>query len=294
MNDLPAREGESAGGRVARLAVVEGHPVASFVVLSYLLAWLCWLPLLADRQDWVSWSVSPYLHLAGGLGPAVAAIIVTAATGGRAAVKALLRGCLVWRGRLGWLAVAALGPLALFAIAVIAARVVGGAWPEMSGFGASTEFATMPIVLYWAANLLFYGYGEEIGWRGYLQPTVQRKHNALTTAVLVSLVWAGWHLPLFGITPTYRAMPAIGFVGFYFSLLVGALVLAWLYIGSRGSILVVAVFHAVFDIATNTPTTTSSIPTLMGAVITIVGLATIPYLAAVRPRTGADVRRRGR
>jgi hypothetical protein len=83
---------------------------------------------------------------------------------------------------------------------------------------------------------------------------------------------------LFWITPTYRAMPVVGFVGFYFSLLVGALVLAWLYIAGRGSILIVALFH----VATTTPTTTTLIPTLTGAVITIVGLATIPYLARTR------------
>lgn len=43
----------------------------------------------------------------------------------------------------------------------------------------------------------------------------------------------------------------------------------------------VAAFHAVFDIATTTPTTTTLIPTLMGAAVTVAGLATIPYLARV-------------
>jgi hypothetical protein len=95
----------------------------------------------------------------------------------------------------------------------------------------------------------------------------------------VSVVWALWHVPLFAITRTYRAMPA---VGFYFSLLVASLVLAWLYLAGRASILVVAVFHAVFDIATTTPTTSSWLPILMGAAVTIAGLATIPYLLRAR------------
>jgi len=33
-------------------------------------------------------------------------------------------------------------------------------------------------------------------------------------------------LPLFGIIAGYRQMPAVGFIGFYFSLLVAALVFA--------------------------------------------------------------------
>jgi len=203
------------------------HPVRWFIALAYGLAWACWLPLLADRQDWVSWTVSPYLHLAGALGPAVAAIIVTASVAGRGGLR--------------------------------------------DG--------------YWAVNLIFYGYGEEIGWRDLLQPALHRRRSALTAAVMVSVVWAGWHLPLFGITATYRTMPALGFLGFYLSLLVASLMLAWLYLRSKGSLLVLAVFHAGYDIATNTPTNTTLIPILMGAAITVAGLATIPALAKARPWT---------
>ena len=255
------------------------HPVLAFGVLAYTLSWVCWLPLLADRQDWVNWSALPYLHLVGSLGPATAALIVTAAVSGRRGVFEILRRTGAWRGRLGWLALAALGPLVLFAVALATARFLEGSWPDLSRFGASTEYPALPLVVFWAANLLFYGYGEEIGWRGFAQPELQRRRSALRAAVIVSVIWAGWHLPLFGITATYRAMPAIGFVGFYLSLLIGSLVFAWLYLRSRASILVVAVFHASFDVATTTPTTTTLIPTLMGALITVIGLATIPTLA---------------
>ena len=46
------------------------HPLLAFTGPAYALSWICWLPLLADRQGWVGWSASPYLHLLGGLGPA--------------------------------------------------------------------------------------------------------------------------------------------------------------------------------------------------------------------------------
>lgn len=265
------------------------HPLIAFTVLAFAISWLCWLPLLADRQNWVSWSASPYWHLWGGLGPAIAALIITGLRSGRPGVAGILRRVVAWRGRAGWLTVAFLGPLALFAAAVVIARVVEGAWPDLSRFGASAEYSALPLGVFWAANLLFYGFGEEIGWRGYLQPLLQRRHSALTAALLVSVVWAAWHLPLFGITPTYRAMPAIGFLGFFFSLVTGALVLAWLYLRSHGSILVVAVFHATFDIATTTPSSTTLIPMVMGAVITVVGLAVIPSLVkAAAPNSGHE------
>jgi uncharacterized protein len=262
------------------------HPVVTFIVLAYTISWLCWLPLLADRQDIVGWSASTYLHLLGGLGPAIAALVVTAAVAGRAGGLDLLRRAVTWRGRLRWLALALLGPLALFGVAIVVARVVEGTWPDLGRFGASTEYPALPLVVFWLVNLLFYGFGEEIGWRGFTQPTLGRRGSALRAALVVSVIWAAWHIPLFGITATYRAVPAIGFVGFFLSILAASLVLAWLYLRSRGSILVVAVFHAVCDIATTTPTTTALIPTVMGAVITVAALAVIPSLWRAGPGQG--------
>jgi membrane protease YdiL (CAAX protease family) len=278
-----ASGGLDGSGRVSRPGVVARHPLLWFITVAYAWAWVWWLPLLADRQDWVSWSVSPYLHLAGALGPAIAAVFVTAAVSGREGLRDLVRRTVAWRGRLPWLALALLAPLVLFAVAILAARLVDGAWPDLDRFGASTEYPALPLVGYWLASLLFYGYGEEIGWRGFLQPALQQRRSALVAAVAVSVVWAGWHLPLFGITAGYRNLPVVGFVGFYLSLLVAALVLAWLYLRSNGSLLVVAVFHAGYDIVTNTPTSTTLIPILMGAAITVAGLATIPALRTARP-----------
>ena len=169
---------------------------------------------------------------------------------------------------------------------MVVARLVGGEWPALDRFGASTEYPALPIVAYWLANLVFYGFGEEVGWRGYLQPTLEQRRPVLGAAAILSVIWALWHLPLFGITAGYRQLPAVGFIGFYFSLLVAALVFAWLWHRSGYSLLVVAVFHAVFDIATTTPTDTTLIPILMGAAVSLAGLAAIPALRTMEPSRG--------
>jgi membrane protease YdiL (CAAX protease family) len=102
-----------------------------------------------------------------------------------------------WRGRGRWLALATLGPLAMFLMAVVVARLVGGQWPALDRFGASTEYPALPIVTYWLANLVFYGFGEEVGWRGYLQPTLEQRCPVLGAAAILSVIWALWPLPLF-------------------------------------------------------------------------------------------------
>lgn len=41
------------------------------------------------------------------------------------------------------------------------------------------------------------GLGEEIGWRGYLLPTLLERHTPLTASLIVGIVWGLWHAPAF-------------------------------------------------------------------------------------------------
>ncbi len=38
--------------------------------------------------------------------------------------------------------------------------------------------------------------GEELGWRGFLQPHLQQKYTPLISSIIVGLAWGLWHLPL--------------------------------------------------------------------------------------------------
>ena len=54
-------------------------------------------------------------------------------------------------------------PLTVFAVAVVAARVLEWAWPDLSRFGASLEYPLLPLAVHWLANLVFYGFGQRPG-----------------------------------------------------------------------------------------------------------------------------------
>jgi membrane protease YdiL (CAAX protease family) len=274
--------------------LVAHRPVSAFVVLALVLSWAAWLPLLAQTQGWVEGSRWSALHLLGSLGPAVAAVLVTAAVHGRAGLADLAGRVTAWRGRRrAWAFVLGVPPLLLLAAATGTALVTGGSPADLdwSAFGRSEEFAGLPVGVYWLANLVFFGFGEEIGWRGLLQPQLERSYPTVLAANFVALVWAAWHLPLFGITPSYRAMPAIGFVGFAASIWVASWIFAWLSRIGRGSLLVVAVFHSWFDIATTSPLGPDVLPTAMGAGVTLIGLLLLRRLLraqkAALPRAAA-------
>lgn len=243
-----------------------------FVGLAYAVSWLIWLPQLAEARGWTDAAAWKYLHLIGGIGPMVAGITVTWRFSGAEALRRLFRRSVAFRDW-RWLAIGAFGPVLLFGGGVLVARVTDGAWPDLSRFGGTDEFASLGLALYWLGNLIFYGFGEEVGWRGVLLPRLQTQMSALSATMIVAVVWTLWHLPLFWFVEGYTSMDLAGFGGLFFSFLTGAVIMTWLYNASGGNLLAVALFHASLDITINTPTSTGGLPSGMGFLITVAGLA---------------------
>lgn len=110
-------------------------------------------------------------------------------------------------------------------------------------------------------------FGEETGWRGFALPILQRRHGALAAALLITPIWAVWHLPYFFTVTTYRGFAPAGYVGFVFGLGCGSIVLTWLYNGTGGSILACAVWHGLYNLATGTAGSTGTIQAVTSAFI---------------------------
>ncbi len=252
------------------------RPLLLFFVLANLLSWIAWAPLAAAGLGWTTNRFSPYLHLVGGLGPLIAAVVVTGACDGRAGLARLLARCLAVRGRLGWVAFAVAAPPLLFAVSAVALRLAGHGHFAWADLGRSVEYPGLGRGSSWAVNVVFFGFGEEVGWRGFALPRLQARRNALTAALLISAAWATWHLPLFAFAGGLSSMGVAGASGWLFSIVTGSILMTWLFNSSRGSVLAVALFHGVLDIVMSSPLQ-GALPSLMGAIITMGGLA-LPFI----------------
>jgi membrane protease YdiL (CAAX protease family) len=223
-------------------------------------------------------------HLPALLGPAIAAVVVTAWTAGRPGVRDLLARMARWRVAMRWWLVA-LSPVVLLGLGLMVMAASGKALPAAADFG---RFSGTPAVGMVGVLLvvLIGALGEETGWRGYALPQLQYRFSPLTSSLILAVLWFGWHLPQFLVISTYRDFAPVQYVGMFIGLTCGAVVLTWLYNRSGGSILLVIIWHGLYNFVSATQAATGMLAAVVSTLIMIQGAVLI----------GLDLRarRRGR
>jgi uncharacterized protein len=224
---------------------LDRRALVAFFALAYALSWSWAIPLAAAHQVVHRGAVWP-THYPALLGPAIAAVVVTAWTMGRPGLRDLGARLARWRVAPRWW-LAAVSPAAFLAFGLIAMRVAGKPLPAVADFGRFSGTPTIGLVGVFLLITFVGSLGEETGWRGYALPQLQRRFSPLTATLILAPLWFLWHLPQFPVIGTYRDFGPAGYMGMFLSLTCGAIVLTWLYNRSGGSILLVIVWHGVYN-----------------------------------------------
>jgi membrane protease YdiL (CAAX protease family) len=250
--------------------VLKQHAVIAYFVLAFVLSWAIELPLVASAQGWLHIPVPSAIHYLASFGPIVSALIITAATEGGHGIRRLLAGLMQWRVGLGWILVSILSPIALFVVAAIVGYATNGTWPDLALLGEIDYLPYLGVVGAFMLWLLTFGLGEEVGWRGYALPRLQQQYSALTATLIIGVVWALWHVPAFFYRDTYMAMGLLaGFPLFLLSIIAASIIFTWLYNSTRGSLLMVILFHALFDFLSVSRAGGSNVAAIMSAGVMI-------------------------
>jgi membrane protease YdiL (CAAX protease family) len=233
-----------------RQNLIQRYPIPAFFAIAYAFSWTLGGLLVADYHGAVS--VPKGLHYVSAFGPAAAALIVTALIGGRAGLADLWQRII--RVNIGgrWWLIGLGTPLALGVIAVIIYALSSGALPELGLFGRVDYLGDIGALAALALWIATYGFGEEIGWRGFAFHRMEQG-GWLRAAVIIGALWGLWHLPYFFYKENFIALGAGGFVGYLVSITMGSILLSWMYRGSGGSILLVALWHGLFDFVSASP-----------------------------------------
>lgn len=253
-------------------------PATRFFVLAYALTWTAWLPMLLDPDRWAA------MHYVGSLGPATAAVVLIAVDRGRPGLGDLARRMIAAPPR--WVLLACGLPLVLFGIGAAASTLLGDP-VDPSRLLGSREYPGIGWLVI-PVEIVFFGYGEEIGWRGYALDALQAPgRSAFAATTRLALLWAGWHLPLFLYADGLASLPLLMVPGWFLSILFGAYLVTWFYRSSRDSLLVVAVLHGVIDLVSITPAGTTATLIVVNA-----GLIAAAVLVVVRWAPRLDVHHR--
>jgi membrane protease YdiL (CAAX protease family) len=221
---------DGAGSTTAPRNWAARHDLLLFFVLAYLLSWALWPLVILNPTS------SPLVPF----GPLIAAVVVSLLAGGRKELWALLKQLTRWRVHPIWYVIALVGPFVM-AVAVAALAVAMGA--PMSRSGAYTDVGAVGYTL--LSTMIIVGLFEEVGWRGFALPRLQRRLDAMWAALVVGVIWALWHLPELISDPT-RQRPPLQFLLWALAL---SVIFTWLYNSTNGSLPIVIICHGAIDTA---------------------------------------------
>jgi len=160
-----------------------------------------------------------------------------------------------------------------------------------------------PLALHWSALWTSAAYGvnwstflggplnEEPGWRGFALPRLQARFGPVVGSLLLGILWAGWHIPLFFIH--FVSVPIWAFA---IILVTVSLFLTWGTNLAGFGVIVPVIIHAAFNTSSRLlaalcqeiPTRQPDLPFYLVAVATAAGMA----ILLTRGRLGSSRRTR--
>jgi membrane protease YdiL (CAAX protease family) len=182
-----------------------------FFVITFLWSWLCFgviivcckLGIISGQNSIIGFLMT----VIGAFGPAVGAFISLYTIEGKGSIKKYLKSFLSLNfGLKTWLAIFLILGIASFISWIV---------PEFFGEERLHPFSTN-LLLFFPALLFmtFFGGGqEELGWRGYIMPYLEKRFGLLAGSIILGIVWAVWHIPMWFVPESGQInVPFLGFL----------------------------------------------------------------------------------
>ena len=175
------------------------------------------------------------LLILGSWTPDIAAFIVLALVlRDKGGVRRLIAGWGKWRVGLRWY-FAAMSPL-LVPVLAAAAFIALGRSPA-----GPAQPVGLPLLSFFALSVVTGATGEELGWRGFLLPRLQRRFSALASSLIVGVVWALWHLPLWFVPG--QGWEALPYWTFSLAAISSSVLFTFVLNNTGGSLLMASIIH---------------------------------------------------
>ena len=227
---------------------------------TFAVTWLCWIPIVILPIPAPN-LLRAVLLFAGIFAPSLVALSLTARIEGEGGVRALWGRMFHWEVGARWYVFAVGYTLTVKLLATLMYRIAWGAWPP---------FGTVPLYIIPFAILISTPVqaGEEIGWRGYALPRMATRFGLAWGSILLGVIWACWHLPLFYLpgSDTYHQ----SFIVYITQVTAVSVAMGWLWERSGRSLLLPMLMHAAVN------NTQDIVPSAVASGTKIFGLSASP------------------
>jgi uncharacterized protein len=211
------------------------NPITSFIKrypqgAFWGLNWATWLFgwYMASKYPSDLWFLFIYI-------PFLSGIWITAIADGRNGVKIFFSRIVRWRVGIKWYAVALFLPFVLSLTAAGLNIVMGASMPTNIQIPPWMDL----IAGFLFPNFLLIALGEEPGFRGFALPRLLVGRSALSAALILGVLHAIWHIPLFIFGSDSPLIAVI--------VICGSVLNPWLFNNTNGSVFLAMLMHASLD-----------------------------------------------
>ena len=232
--DVPARTPDEKSYQKREYPLkttIARFPLVSFFVMAFLFSWIAVSPLILNPEL----PVEPFQIIGALAGPTLSAVIVTAILDGRNGLRDFFKRYMQWRAGFGWWFFVLFG--ILLALNTLAALILGNSiWTE---FLRNIGLILITYLITLIAGVILGPLWEEPGWRGFALPRLQQKFGPLAGTTMLGVLWALWHIPGY-----WGGWMTAGIVPLIVSGIAFSIMATWVYNNTRGSILLMILFHS--------------------------------------------------
>ena len=183
--------------------------LAKFLIITFVITEMAWCGLaVLTRFNIISFShpLGTILHIIGGFGPTIAACFVLEE---KITVESILKFVFGYKKK---------SLIYFFLFAVFELLIIGLSSRE---YNSALSWYLIPFIFLQA--IFIYGGEEELGWRGIMQPLLEKKLNFPVAAIITGIVWGIWHIPLWFVNGSSQQN-----MSFIFFLILAVILSFWL------------------------------------------------------------------
>src|SRR5919202_1182920 len=246
--DDASRQAASAQG-----SLLVRYPLTSFFVMAFAFSWIVWSPWVLSEDgagllpfQLPDWTIN-FLLLPAGilLGPTLSGFIMTGITEGREGIRRLLHRIVLWRVGFRWYLFALIGIPLVMALGTL---ILPEGLSSLLGLGPwyVLSYVSSFVLVTILGGPLF----EEPGWRGFALPRLQPLHGPLVGTIILGILWACWHLPLFW-SGVWTPPTIATIIMFILMITCLTIIMTWVFNHAKGSLLITMLMHASFNTFAN-------------------------------------------